>query len=228
MKQATTTYKNGKPFAWSYSKLKNYASCPKRHYHVDIAKDYKEEESEILKWGNMVHEALHRRLSLNDPLPDNMKQFEEWAARIDAAPGELHTELKFALREDFTPCTFFDKQAWYRGICDVLVINGPVALAVDWKLGKIIEDSVQLALMAACIFAHHPEVQAIRTEFVWLKDDATTRADFTRDDMVAMWNEVLPRVAVLKNASDTLTYPPTPNGLCRRFCPVTACPHHGE
>lgn len=228
MKQATTTYKNGKPFAWSYSKIKNYAVCPKRHYHVDIAKDYKEDPSDALVWGNMVHDALHRRLALNDPLPERMELYEPWAAAIDAAPGELSTELKFALTDEFQPTTFFDKKAWYRGICDVLVVNGPVALAVDWKLGKIIEDSVQLGLMSACIFAHYPEVQAIRTEFAWLKDDATTRVDFTRADMPALWNEVLPRVAVLKEAAETLTYPPKPSGMCKRWCPVTSCPHHGE
>lgn len=229
MPKATTVYKNGKSFAWSYSKLKNYNSCPKRHYHVDIAKDYKEEESEILRWGNMVHDGLASRLGPKKiPLPDNMTSFEEWAQRIESIPGELHTELKLAMREDFTGCGFFDRGVWLRGVCDVLVASGPVAYAGDWKLGKIIEDSVQLGLMAACVFANYPAIQAIRTEFIWLKDDATTRADFKRDDMAGLWNQVLPQVAVLKSANETMTYPPKPSGLCRRYCSVTACPHYGE
>ena len=29
-------------------------------------------------------------------------------------------------------------------------------------------------------------------------------------------------------AYDTTTYPAKPGPLCRRYCPVAACPHHGE
>jgi spore coat polysaccharide biosynthesis protein SpsF (cytidylyltransferase family) len=47
-----------KPFAWSYSKLKNYEVCPKRHWHVDVKKDFKEAESEALKQGNLVHKLF--------------------------------------------------------------------------------------------------------------------------------------------------------------------------
>ena len=45
-----------KKFSWSWSKLKNWRSCPKRHYHVDLAKDFKEPPSEALKWGDLFHE----------------------------------------------------------------------------------------------------------------------------------------------------------------------------
>ncbi len=29
-----------KEWSWSYSKLKNYEVCPKRHYEVDVLKNY--------------------------------------------------------------------------------------------------------------------------------------------------------------------------------------------
>ena len=64
MSGPTTSYgATGKPFSWSYSRVKNYRSCPLKHYHVDIKKDYKEDESEILTWGNEVHGALAKRLA---------------------------------------------------------------------------------------------------------------------------------------------------------------------
>lgn len=102
-----------------------------------------------------------------------------------------------------------------------------MALVADWKTGKILEDSVQLALMAQCVFAHHPEVQRVRSEFIWLKEDATTRADFSREDMVKLWVSLNPRIAALEHAHNTTTYPAKPGSLCRRWCPVKACPHHG-
>lgn len=97
-----------------------------------------------------------------------------------------------------------------------------------WKTGKILEDGVQLALMAQCVFAHHPEVEKLRTEFIWLKEDATTRADFTRGDMVAVWAGLLPRVTTLQNAHETMSFPPRPGGLCKRWCVVDSCPHRGQ
>jgi hypothetical protein len=99
---------------------------------------------------------------------------------------------------------------------------------VDYKTGKILEDGSQLALMAACVFAHHADVKKVRSEFVWLKEDATTRADFTRDDMTRVWRNLWPRIEALEHAHNTITYPPKPGALCKRWCPVTGCPHHGE
>lgn len=223
-----TTYAKPKPFAWSYSKLKNFETCPKRHWHVDIAKDVKEEESEQLRYGNQLHEALARRLGDGTPLPVAFRHLEPWADKLAPAHGRLLVEQKYAIRRDFSPCEFFSRDAWFRGVGDVVKISGPVALALDWKTGRIVEDSVQLALMAQCVFAHHPDVMKVRTEFVWLKEDATTRADFARDEMPGLWASLLPRVAMMEQAHAGQNYPAKPNNLCRRWCPVEACPHHGS
>jgi hypothetical protein len=218
-----------KPFAWSYSKLKNFEVCPKRHWHVDIAKDAKEAESEDLRWGNLVHSSAAKRLSVGSPLPQGMDKVEEWCQRLLQGPGTILVEQKLAIAKDFAPCDWFAKEAWYRGVADVIKINGAVALAIDWKTGKILEDAVQLALMAACIFAHHPTIKRIRTEFVWLKEGGvSSREDFDRDNMAVMWRNLWPRIESLEHAHNTLSYPAKPGRLCRRWCPVAVCPHHGE
>lgn len=225
--QVTTTHSKPKPFAWSYSKLKNYESCPKRYYHVDVEKSVKEEESEQLTYGNALHKALAEAISGKAPLPKPFENVQEWVNKVQAGSAKILVEQQLAIREDLSPTEWFGKDAWYRGIADVIKIHGPVAVVLDWKTGKILEDGVQLALMAQCVFAHHPEIQKIRTEFVWLKEDATTRADFARDDMVKVWGGLLPRVTTLKNAHDGMNFPPKPGNLCRRWCPVSQCPHHG-
>ena len=226
--QLTTTRRTPKPFTWSYSRLKNYESCPKRHYEIDITKNVKEEEGEALLWGNRVHAAFAARLSKATPLPAGMDEWEPWCERILSTPGEILVEQKLAITRDFGPTGFFERDVWFRGVADVLKINGPVALAIDWKTGKVVEDSQQLALMAACIFAHHSGVQKIRTEFAWLKEDAASRADFERGEMVKMWANLWPRIEALEHAHNTTTYPAKPGALCRRWCPVKSCPHHGQ
>jgi len=221
-----------KPFSWSYSKLKNYDSCPKRHFHVDLAKDFKEDDSEALMYGNAVHDMLAKYISKGTPIPamhaPDLQKWGDYAITFLHRGMKLLVEQKLAIAADFTPSEFFGPRAWYRGVADVVAVKGPIAIVLDWKTGKILDDSQQLALTAACIFAHYPSVFRVRTEFVWLKDQCTSGADFNRDDMPAMWAGIWPRITELKQAHDTASYPPKPGFLCRKYCPVTTCSHHGQ
>ena len=230
---AVTTWNRPKAWSWSFSKLKNYETCPKRHYHVDVARDVKEPESEELKFGNELHSHMANRLGPNKvPMPKGWEKYEPYAAKVDLPAnhptGKLLVEQKLAITKDYAPCDWRSNDAWYRGIADVLKIVGPVALLVDWKTGKVSEESQQLVLAAACVFAHHPQVQMIRAEFVWLKFDATTREDINRSDMPMMWANIMPRIAELQAAAEKTIYPPKPGFLCRKWCPVDKCPHHGS
>lgn len=232
--QIVTTRRDGtsidrttKPFSWSYSKLKNFEACPLRHLKIDLEKSVKEEESEQLDWGNQVHKALADRLSKQTPLPVPMRSYEPWCVKIEKNKGELLVEQKLAITSKFGPTTFFAPNAWYRAVGDVVKVVGPVALMVDWKTGKILEDSQQLALAAACLFAHYPSVKMVRTEFIWLKDDASSRADFSRADMPGMWKTLWPRIEALENAYHGGEYPAKPSYLCKKWCPVRSCAHYG-
>lgn len=227
MTNVVTTRSKPKAFAWSYSKLKNYESCPKRYYNVDVAKLVKEEESEQLQYGNALHKALAEAISGKADLPKPFAGFQPWVDKVTRTEGQILVEQQLAITKELGKTEWFGKDAWYRGIADVIKIVGPVAVVLDWKTGKILEDGVQLALMAQCVFAHHPEIEKIRTEFVWLKEDATTRADFTREDMVKVWAGLLPRVSTLEDAHTGANFPPKPGYLCRKWCPVESCPHHG-
>lgn len=218
-----------KSFAWSYSKLKNYRTCPLRYLKIDVEKKYQEDFSgEHLAWGKQVHTAFEKRIGKGESFPKGMEDFEPAAERLSRAPGQIMVEQQLAIRQDLTPCEWFAKDVWFRSIADYLCVNGPVALAIDYKTGKILEDSEQLALMAECIFSHYPKVQAVRTEFWWLKDDAATREDFRRDKRQVTWAKLLPEVMTLKQAHDTMNFPARSSGLCRNHCIVTECIHNGK
>ena len=214
-------------FSWSYSKLKNFDTCPKRHYEVDIAKSFKD-STEQLDWGNRVHKSLADACMGKVKLPEELRDYQKWVHAMRAAPGELLVEQKYALTKDFQPCEWFGPRVWMRSVGDLVRINGTTALGVDWKTGKVIHDSSQLMLLAQCIFAFHPEVDTVNTIFVWLKDDCITQDMFKRDTIINEWPSVLERVKQLEEASRTMTYPPKPGKLCRSYCPVLSCPYHGK
>lgn len=234
-----TTTRDGRriapAFAWSYSKLDAYETCPKQYYHKSVAKDVPDVKGEAAKYGDFLHDAAASRLNSKQWFASTVQlkdTLEPWCEKIERIGGRILVEQKLAIAEDFGPADWFGKPpraAWMRGIADVIALspNEKVALAVDWKSGKIKEDSVQLALMAACVFAHHPTVEAIRTEFIWLAYDASTREDFKRTDMPQVWAKVLPRVQQLRAAHESGEFPPKPGGLCAKWCPVRSCPHNG-
>ena len=218
-----------KPFTWSYSRLKNFEVCPKRHYEIDIAKSYKEGDSEQLLWGNAVHDALAKRCGKDQkPLPQGMEAYEPWAQKVLAGGGDIYVEQNLAISEQFTSTGYFEDNTWFRAKGDLIKIIGDIALVVDWKTGKILEDSVQLALSAACIFAKFPHLKAIRASFVWLKEDAESSETFYPSDMPGMWRGLWPRIEALKAAHEHQNYPPIPCRMCRAWCAVKACPNNGK
>jgi hypothetical protein len=224
-----------KPFTWSYTRLKNFETCPKRHFEMDInpAKPYKEPDDPggPLMWGNYVHEKLAARCGpKRETLPVELWGYEDWCLKVigDASPSDIEVEQNMALTEDFGPCGFFDQNTWYRAKIDLIKLQGPVALLVDWKTGKILEDSFQLALSAACVFAKYPSVQAVRCAFIWLKEDAESSENFLRSDMPKMWRTLWPRIEALKAAHLGQNYPPVPSRMCRAWCAVKACPNNGK
>lgn len=210
--------------------MKNFEVCPKRHYEIDLAKNVKEPEGEQLQWGNHVHKSFADRCGPDrKPLPPEFPEhYEAWAQRVIGNGGDVYVEESLALTKNFTSCGNFDADVWLRVKCDFMRVIGDVALAVDWKTGKILEDSVQLALTAACIFAKFPEVRAVRSSYVWLKEDCESSENFYREDMPGMWRSIWHRIEAMENAHKHVNYPPTPSGMCLKWCAVKSCPHNGK
>ena len=211
-----------RPFSWSFSKLKNFEVCPFKYLKVDVQKQFKEDTAN-LDWGNKVHDAMRLSLTTGAPLPPEMDIWQHWADGIRALPGELLVEQKFAITREFVPCEYFAPKVWFRSIVDALKIRAPFAGAFDWKTGKINHDSVQLVLSTACIFAFHPEIEKVRTSFIWLQDNEVTTDDYTREDIKGAWPAILERVHELEASHEKMLFPPKPGGLCKNYCPVQTC-----
>jgi hypothetical protein len=206
--------------AWTYSQLDNFETCPKKFYHIRVAKDVVDPPNEHSKWGERVHTALEHRVLEGTPLPEGMQQWDEIANKIMQLPGEKLAEHKMAINKSFEPCSWDD--AWCRGIGDLVVTHKDSAFVGDWKTGKR-KPTEQLMLYAGKVFATFKQINKVTTGFIWLKEKKIDKEVFTRDQVSEIWNKFIPRVAKLESAYERDSWPARPSGLCNGWCPVKAC-----
>ena len=215
-----------KPFAWSYSRLKSWETCPKRFYHYDVAKDVKEDHAPTE--GLDAHKAYEARIKDGKKLPLHLTHHEPVLAKLDALPGEHYAEQKLALTAEFQPTGFFASNTWFRTVLDFAAIFKTTAAVVDYKTGKVQSDLTQLKLMSATIMHYSPEVERVQARLLFLNHAHAERAEFSRADIPGIWAEILPRVKDLQLGQAENRYPPKPSGLCVRHCSVTSCPFYGR
>jgi RecB family exonuclease len=215
---------------WSYSSLKTFEQCPKKYYHLKIAKDVKDEGNQATVYGNEVHKAAEDYIKLGTPVPDKYGYMRPILDSLAALPGEKHCELKLGVAYDgaeYTPTTFFGKDVWWRGIADLTIINGDKAFLVDYKTGKNAKyaDPTQLDILAAAVFTHFPEVVTIKSALAYVVSNEFIRKQHVahnRKSYFATFDEPLEKLAV---AEQTGVWNANSGPLCK-FCPVRTCPHN--
>lgn len=222
--------KKAKQTAWSFSRLNSFETCPKKFWHTSVRKDVIEPESEHMRYGKEVHKALELRVGKDKALPLHLRHLEKLAGKLASSSGQKLTEQQLAIDNSFEPCDWFSKQTWCRAIIDLAVVNPPHAVVVDYKTGKISDDFTQLRLAGAMLMLHMPEIHTVDLCFLWTREKAITRDEqrLTRDDIKNVILDVMPRIRKYEKAHRTESFPARPSGLCKRHCPVTKCPHHGE
>jgi hypothetical protein len=211
--------------SWTYSQLEKFETCPKQFYHVRVARDVSEPPTEHIKWGEVVHKAMEERVMNGTALPEGMEHWESIASKLANLPGEKYAEYKMNIDKSFSKSTW--REAWSRGIADLLVVNGDKAAVFDHKTGKR-KITEQIMLYAGYTFAEFPEVDEVTTVFVWLKEKKLDKEVFTRSDVPKIWNEFLPRVTKLEKAYETDKWPARPSGLCNGWCPVKSCTYYKD
>jgi len=151
--------------AWSFSSLKTFTTCPKKFYHAKVAKDVKEPEGEAALYGKEVHSVAEFYVRDGKPIPAKFDFIKPALDSLIKIPGDKHCEFKVALTESLEPCDFFDKECWFRGVADLLIINEEKgeARVIDYKLGKSrYADLGQLELMALAVFKIFPKITVAR------------------------------------------------------------------
>jgi hypothetical protein len=215
---------------WSYSGLGLFQQCPRKYYHIRVAKDIVEPKTDAITYGEMVHKAAEDYIGKGVSVPEKFAFITPVLDVLNAIPGTKHCEYKMGLTEDLEPCGFFDKNVWYRGIADLLIINDQVAHIIDYKTGKSAQyaDTKQLELMALAVFKHFPMVERARTGLAFLVCDDFVKANFTKYEAPEKWLNWIQETDKLEAAHESGVWNAKPNFTCRKFCSVMDCEHNGK
>lgn len=215
---------------WSYSSIKQFQTCPKQYYHLRLQKDFKDPPSPAMDYGNRFHKAAELYVRDGTKLPQEFMFAKATLDKLAQMRGTVLPEQKLALTANLEPCKFFDSNAWWRGIVDLLILNDGKAKILDYKTGKSAKyaDVGQLELMTLATFKHYPEVKSVRAGLLFVLCDEFITADYTQDDVPDLWQKWLSAYGELKHAYKTWSWNPKPSGLCRQHCVVTDCIHNGR
>jgi PD-(D/E)XK nuclease superfamily len=198
----------------SYTLLNTWAICPHQAARRYIIKDLPFEETLAMVEGKVAHEAIAKFIA-GGPEP------EKYADLVRPLAGKCKPERKLAIEGDsLKPVSWYDKEAWLRGVIDAHVIEGTTAVIFDWKTGKEREDPFELEIFGFLLRAHHPELRKIIGHYVWLRDNKVGEAHDV-SDYARTWAKVMNFYTEIEKGD----YKKTPGPLCK-WCPVLDCAHN--
>ena len=215
--------------AHSYSAVKDFENCPRKYHEVRVLKKFKSQDTTATLYGTAVHSAFEHFIKDRTPLPERFANYKPFVEPLANAEGDIRCEERMAIKADFTPCEFFDKAVWFRGIPDYLAISksGRTARVADYKTGKSsrFADTAQLELMAAMIMLHHPAVDTVKGVLLFVVVGDVIKAEYTRAQLPVILSKWAGRAGAIEAALEAGVWNPRSSALCN-FCPVSSCEHH--
>lgn len=218
-------------YTWSYSSLDLYKQCPHKYYRLKVAKDIVEPPAEHLTYGVEVHKAAEEYIRDGKPIPEKYAFIKKPLDFLQDIEGEKLCEYQMGLTKGLEPCGFFDKdKVWWRGVADLIILNGESAHVIDYKTGKSARyaDTKQLEILSLALFKHFPQVKKVKAGLLFVVSQELVKARFDADNAPDYWIRWLEDTFRLEKAFTHDVWNPKPNFTCTKFCPVKDCIHNGK
>lgn len=223
----------------SFSRLSTFEQCPAQFDYLYVSKRVQSTTNEAADYGDRVHKVLEKYgralvgnpadvaevvLDDTDEAKSTLKQWGGVVEKLTSRSGDKYFEHQMAVNRQLQPVDWFAKDVWIRSIADVLIVDGDTAYCLDYKTGKVKDNPTQLQLFAAMVMWHFPQVNTVKTSFVWLKFNEVTNAKYERRFLDALWRALEPRFDKVQETIDLGVFDTKPSGLCP-WCPAKGfCP----
>lgn len=199
---------------------------------MKVAKDVKDDGSEATVYGKELHKAAEDYIKDGTPIPPQFAFIQNTVDALKNIPGEKHTEIELGVSNKngrLNPCGFYDKDAWYRGIADLLIVNGDEGYLVDYKSSKNAKyaDLKQLDLLAGAVFAHFPELRTLKSALIFVVSNEFVNKEHNSQHKLAYFEHVRFDLERLEKAMETGVWNAVSSPLCG-WCPVKTCQNYRE
>jgi CRISPR/Cas system-associated exonuclease Cas4 (RecB family) len=197
----------------SYSAIKMYEQCPAKYKFSRIDK-IPEPTGPAAERGKLIHAEIEAVLKgqlelVCDELIYLLPKLDEWRQK------NAQSELEFAVDSNWDPVDFSDSNAMFRGVIDLYIEQGNVALILDFKTGKERDYADQVRAYATAILATKPHIHQVTPmiEFIDLQK-STEYATIYGRDIEFMKSDVRGRINIIEHDK---FFSANPSGLCK-FC----------
>lgn len=217
--------------AISPTKLQTFKTCPYQYYAKYVSKEVKFADTPHTVFGTAVHANIENHLVFDAPLSPLLAQMKPIFDR--AKPYLLGAETPLAINRQHIPVETKNKftmykEAWLHCIVDAIYADGKGKrlIAIDWKTGKESDARIQGDIIKLCMASKYPYFEQYEVIFVYLFKGGATRTIYRPKEqrLVQLYEDI----AELEEAEKSKHFPPTPNGLCKKWCDVLSCPHNGR
>jgi CRISPR/Cas system-associated exonuclease Cas4 (RecB family) len=222
------------PQPWSFSSLSTYVTCPRKYWAQYVGKTLvKSPPTPAQQYGTETHKHFEDRLAVGRQLPEHLAQHEPLMQEIEKPfpePGKrsvIYTERKVGINRKLEPTGFYDADVWWRGVIDVQKVNPDgTATIVDYKTGKVKNEMRQLWLFS--MYGFLTGSHTVEALYYWTETKTRTRVVLPAVHLPTILNGLVPDLTAYKQSFRDDTWPPTPNGLCQKYCDVVGCEFRGK
>jgi len=85
-----------------------------------------------------------------------------------------------------------------------------------------------LALMAACIFIHFPQIKTVKAGLLFVVAEDFIKADYDAGTGLKVFSDLDDTLVSRETAYESMVFNPKKNFTCKAWCPVIICPHNGR
>lgn len=179
--------------ALSHSRLSTYESCPRKFKLQFLDKAFPDDsKNPNFVRGNRVHEQLEHYVMWRNadksfdcpPMSEEAKNAIPIIDNIFDNFTSVLPEQKLCIDKNWKKISWFDKQAYYRCILDLVAFRPNHGLIVDYKTGKVRDYAGfggQLHLNGAMLFAVEPTLEILDIAYLFVDHKQTIKVRFTRE-----------------------------------------------
>ena len=217
-------------YTWSYSGISLFKQCPQKYYRLKVKKDIVEPPQDHLLYGTAVYKAAEDYMRDGTPIPAKYGYLQKQLDPLMKIQGTRYCEYEMGLTKNLQACKFKAEDVWWRGIADLIIIDGEKAFLVDYKTSKSSKyaDTAQLELLSLAIFKHFPQVKKVKAGLLFVVVEDFVKVEYVNDEGKGKaWIKWLEATHTLESCMKNDVWNAKPNFTCKNFCPVIDCTHNG-